>query len=75
MSTTAEKIPPETTEPEAYVSVKEAARFLGMPSNTVYKMALARTIPSRKTGKLRRFKLSELAAFMESNRVEALPGR
>lgn len=68
--------PPETaTEPEAYISVKEAADFLSMPLNTCYKLCLSRTLPSYKAGKLRRLKKSEVVAYMEGNRVEALPGR
>ena len=60
---------PLTAEP--YVNCKTAAKFLEIPENTLYKFALNRTVPSFKTGKLRRFKLSELAAWMEANRVEA----
>jgi len=64
-----------TTDLEEYVTVKVAARFLGMPMNTLYKLALARQVPSYKTGKLRRFKLSELAAVMESNKIEMIKSR
>lgn len=60
---------PATAEP--YINVKTAAAFLGVPENTLYKLALSRKVPSYKAGKLRRFKLSELAAWMESNRVAA----
>jgi len=68
--------PPETpVEYEDYISVKEAARFLSIPVNTCYKLCLSRTLPSYKAGKLRRLKKSEVAAFMESKRVEALPVR
>lgn len=56
---------------EPFVSVKAASEFLGIPENTCYKLALSRKVPSFKAGKLRRFKLSELAAWMESNRVDA----
>ncbi len=63
------------SEIERYSPVKEGAAFLGVPVNTFYKMCLARLIPSYKMGKLRRVKLSEVAAFAESNRVEARSGR
>ncbi len=56
---------------ESFVNVKTAAEFLGIPENTCYKLALARKVPSYKAGKLRRFKLSELSAWMEGNRVAA----
>lgn len=60
---------------EKYSTVKAAAEFIGVPANTMYKMLLARVMPSYKFGKLRRVKLSEVAAFVESNRVEAVKGR
>ncbi len=66
---------PEAADAERYVTVKEAAAFLGVPVNTFYKMCLARVIPSYKIGKLRRVRLSEVAAFAESSRVEARPAK
>lgn len=67
--------PQEPAEAERYAPVKEGAAFLGVPVNTFYKMCLARLIPSYKMGKLRRVKLSEVAAFAESHRVEAVKVR
>lgn len=60
-----------TTEPERYITVKEAAAFLSIPVNSCYKLCLSRTVPSYKLGKTRRVKLSELINVMESARVEA----
>ncbi len=60
---------PATAEP--FVTVKIAAEFLGIPENTLYKLALSRKVPSYKAGKLRRFKISELAAWMDGCRVAA----
>ena len=57
---------------EKFISVKAASAFLGIPENTLYKKALAREIPSYKAGKLRRFKVSELAAWMDAQKVDAL---
>ena len=65
----------ESAETEKYSTPKEGAAFLGVPVNTFYKMCLARAVPSYKMGKLRRVKLSEVAAFAESHRVEAVKGR
>jgi excisionase family DNA binding protein len=65
----------EPAEVEKYATPKEGAAFLGVPVNTFYKMCLSRVIPSYKIGKLRRVKLSEVAAFAESNRVEAVKSR
>lgn len=56
---------------EAFIDVDEGAALLAVPPNTLYKMALARRVPSYKIGKLRRFRRSELLAFAESYRVEA----
>ena len=60
---------------EEYLPITEAALFLGMKQNTLYKMALERRIPSYKVGKMRRFKRSDLVSFMESQRVEARKSR
>jgi len=60
---------------EEYLPVDKAALFLGMKHETLYKMALERRIPSYKVGKLRRFKMSDLVSFMESQRVEARKSR
>lgn len=65
----------ESPEVEKYSTPKEGAAFLGVPVNTFYKMCLARAVPSYKIGKLRRVKLSEVAAFAESHRVEAVKSR
>jgi excisionase family DNA binding protein len=75
MPTTATTQTVNTTATEKYATPKEGAAFLGVPVNTFYKMCLARVIPSYKMGKLRRVKLSEVAAFAESSRVEARPGK
>ena len=65
----------EPTAAEKYSTPKEGAAFLGVPVNTFYKMCLARMVPSYKIGKLRRVKLSEVATFVESKRVEAVKSR
>lgn len=57
--------------PEPYINAHQAAAYLSLPVNTIYKLALARQIPSYKLGKLRRFRLSEISAVMESARVAA----
>ena len=60
-----------TTPAEAFIDVDEGAALLAVPPNTLYKMALARRVPSYKIGKLRRFRRSELLAFAESFKVNA----
>jgi excisionase family DNA binding protein len=56
---------------EAFIDVEEGAALLAVPPNTLYKMALARRVPSYKIGKLRRFRRSELLAFAESFKIDA----
>ncbi|WP_305044520.1 helix-turn-helix domain-containing protein [Geoalkalibacter sp.] len=63
--------PAPPAEQEPFISVAEGAALLSIPENTLYKMALARRIPSYKCGKLRRFRRSELVAYFESHRVQA----
>lgn len=63
--------PAPPTEQEPFISVAEGAALLSVPENTLYKMALARRVPSYKIGKLRRFRRSELIAFAEGFRVQA----
>lgn len=70
------KLPPSPhpsshAEQEPFISVSEGAALLSVPENTLYKMALARRLPSYKIGKLRRFRRSELIAFAEAFRVNA----
>lgn len=56
---------------EPFISVEEGAALLSIPPNTLYKWALSRRVKSYKIGKLRRFRRSELLAFVESYRVNA----
>lgn len=57
---------PLTAEP--LVTVSEAAAALGVRPGTVYLWAELGDIPSYKIGTLRRFRLSELAAYVEARR-------
>jgi excisionase family DNA binding protein len=50
---------------EPFVPIEEAARFLAVPLSWLYEQAAKGKVPSRKIGKYRRFKLSELAAWAE----------
>ena len=56
-------------------NVPQMAKFMKVPDNTAYKMLLARAVPSFKLGKLRRVRKSDLIAYIESNRVEAVKSR
>ncbi len=45
---------------EPFVAIEEAARHLAVPVSWLYEQAARGKVPSRKIGKYRRFKLSEL---------------
>lgn len=60
---------------EELLTVKEMAGLLKIPANTGYKMLLSRQIPSFKMGKLRRVNKSDVVAFVNAHRVEAISGR
>jgi excisionase family DNA binding protein len=62
-------------ETERLYTAEEIGKILRVPANTIYKKALVREIPSIKWGKLRRFRLSEVMAALESCRVDARPSR
>lgn len=54
---------------ERLITVKEASELLSINPFSLYKLALQKRIPSIKLGKLRRFKESELIAWVEKHRV------
>lgn len=55
--------------PEPFVDVQIAARFLGVKPSWLYDQIRAKTsLPSYKLGALRRFRLSELARWVEARR-------
>ena len=51
---------------EPYVSIEDAARFLAVPLSWLYDAASRGKVPSRKIGKYRRFRLSELDAWVNA---------
>lgn len=51
---------------EAFVDLEAASAFLGVKPSWMYEAVRLRRIPSFKVGKFRRFRLSELAAWMEA---------
>jgi PTS system nitrogen regulatory IIA component len=55
-------------EPDRLLTVKEAAAILGVRPGTVYLWAERGELPSYKIGSLRRFRLADLEAFIESCR-------
>ena len=51
---------------EDLIDVQAAARFLGCAAQTVYNLVSRGDIPSHKSGRSRRFKLSELKDYRQS---------
>lgn len=53
---------------EAFVDVHEVNRATGLPPSYWYALAERQAVPSYKIGKYRRFKLSEIHAWLEGHR-------
>ena len=54
------------------LNVKEAARYLGLEVDTVYKKARLRELPSVKVGRALRFDLNALERYVEEHTIEAI---
>lgn len=50
------------------LSTDQAAVFLGLSKSTVWKLSCARILPYHKSGKLNRYKLADLTAYLEGRR-------
>lgn len=57
--------------PEPYVPTKEAAAYLGVGVGTLRDWVHRRLVPSHKVGGARRFRLSELDAWIEDETRKA----
>ncbi len=57
---------PSTPAFEPYVPIEEAARFLAVPVSWLYEQAARGKVPSRKLGKYRRFRISELEEWAKN---------
>ena len=51
---------------------REAAAYLGLAEDTIYKKARLRELPSVKVGRSLRFDLRALERFVEQNTIETL---
>ncbi len=51
---------------------REAAAYLGLAKDTIYKKARLRELPSVKVGRSLRFDLRALERFVEQNTIETL---
>jgi excisionase family DNA binding protein len=54
------------------LNVKEAAQYLGLEADTVYKKARLREIPSVKVGRALRFDVEALSRFIEQHTIETI---
>ena len=54
------------------LNVREAARYLGLEVDTVYKKARLRELPSVKVGRALRFDLTALEGFVEEHTIKAI---
>ena len=54
------------------LNVTEAARYLGLEVDTVYKKARLRELPSVKVGRALRFDLNALERYVEEHTIKAI---
>lgn len=57
------------TKTDGLLDMKQAANFLNVKVSTLYGMTMRREIPVVKIGKLNRFRMQDLQAFIESRMV------
>ncbi len=57
------------------VSIRQAAAYIGMSRHTVYTMISQRRIPHVKVGRLVKFDLAMLDAWIKGNTVMPMPPR
>ena len=54
------------------LNVEEAARYLGLQVDTVYKKSRLRELPSVKVGRALRFDVVELSRYIEQHTIDIL---
>jgi excisionase family DNA binding protein len=54
------------------LNVREAAQYLGLEVDTVYKKARLREVPCVKVGRALRFDLEALSRFIEQHTIETI---
>ena len=54
------------------LNVREAAQYLGLEVDTVYKKARLREVPCVKVGRALRFDLEALGCFIEQHTIETI---
>jgi len=65
-----EQIRSNETVGKRLLNVREAAAYLGLAEDTVYKKARLRELPSVKVGRSLRFDLVALGRYVEQNTIE-----
>lgn len=53
-------------ELESWVSVEEVARHLGIAKDTVYRWIESKSLPAHRVGRLWKFKISQVDAWIEA---------
>jgi excisionase family DNA binding protein len=53
-------------EHEPWVSVEQVGRHLGIPKDTVYRWIESKALPAHRVGRLWKFKLSQVDAWIEA---------
>ncbi len=58
-----------------YIGIKELSEYLGLKVNTVYAWVFRKKIPYIKLGKLVKFDLEELEAWLKDKRIKPIKDR
>jgi excisionase family DNA binding protein len=58
-----------SANPEPYVDVQTVAEFLGVPKSWIYEQARRYGMPHRFAGRYLRFRLSEVEAWLDEQRM------
>ncbi|MBI5446672.1 MAG: helix-turn-helix domain-containing protein [Deltaproteobacteria bacterium] len=59
---------------EPWVSVEEVAKHLGVAKDSIYRWIEGKGLPARRVGRLWKFKLSEVDAWVRAGGAEIGPG-
>jgi len=62
----------DITNGKRLLNVREAAQYLGLEVDTVYKKARLREVPSVKVGRALRFDVKALERFIEQHTIETI---
>jgi len=75
LNTNSREVRPGAFADKAFVNIKQAAYISGLGSSTIRLYIRNRQIPALKVGSRVLIKRTDLEAFLESNRIRAIPDK